>query len=210
MWCVARSTSGRASHPPSGLVIGLVDYLDFLPADVLLDDLDVLDYLLADTDLLLDYGSFLDHDLFLDHRNHDLLFPDLRCGRSFFPCRGSFDGYTLHGYLDALLGHGEALPLGTHAFAHPHLSSLALTRLDADLLLRAPHPDVIFFMAGHIWRRVGAPYLRRLACAGEESTGNSPLLCVEPVVNAHPSLELGRNLVFVAQARRALHQASGV
>src|SRR5215210_5474747 len=105
----------------------LVDYLDLLPANVFLDNLDVLDDLLADADLLLYHRPLLNYDLFFD---------DLRRVGDFVSYgHGSFDGYTLHGYLDALLGHGEALPLGTHPFAHQHLSSLTLPRLDPDLLL---------------------------------------------------------------------------
>src|SRR5215208_2968537 len=187
----------------SCIATGLVVYLDLFPADVFFHDLHFLDDSLADADLLFYHRPFFDHDLFLDHGNHDLFFPDLRRGGGFV----CFDGYMLHAYLDAFLRHSVALRLGTHPFAHPYLSSLALPRFDPDLLLRAPHPEVVFFMAGYIWCRVSTPCLRRLGC---ESTGTSPLLCAESEVNAHPPLELGRNLVFVAQARRCLHQAPGV
>src|SRR5215208_63613 len=153
----------------SCIATGLVVYLDLFPADVFFHDLHFLDDSLADADFLFYHRPFFDHDLFLDHGNHDLFFPELRRGGGFVPLRhGSFAGYTLHAYLDMLLRHVEALPLGPHPFAHPHLSSLALPRLDPDLLLRAPHPDVVFFMAGHIWRRVSPPFLRRLGCAGVE------------------------------------------
>src|SRR5215212_3858920 len=196
----------------SCIATGLIVYLDLFPADIFLHDLHFLDDSLADADLLLYHRPFFDHDLFLDHGNHDLFFPDLRRGGGFVSFRpSSFDGHTLHAYLDTLFRHGEALPLGTHPFAHPHLSSFALPRLDRDLLFRAPYSHVVFcIMAGHIWRRVSTPCLRRLGCAGVESTPTSPVLCVEPKVKAHPSLELGRNLLFVAQAWCCLHQAPGV
>src|SRR5215207_2100493 len=113
--------------------MGLVLDLDLLLADVLLDDLDVFDDLLAYPDLLLHHGPLLHHDLFLHDRNDDLFL-----GGSAF-----FHGYALHGYLGALSGDLDPLPLGTHALADPHRPRLALAPADKDLLLRTPHADLV-------------------------------------------------------------------
>src|SRR5918997_3257505 len=57
--------------------LGLVLYVDLLAPYVLLDDLLVLDDVLADPYLLLDHRPLLYYNLFLDHRYLDLVFADL-------------------------------------------------------------------------------------------------------------------------------------
>src|SRR5215217_5294311 len=106
--------SGARGCPLDVVALGLVVYLDLLSADVLLYYLRILDNLLADADLLPDHGPLLDDHLFLDDRHHYLLFfffffSDLRA------CAFPLDyGDALDGYLHALLGHDDALPVGTH------------------------------------------------------------------------------------------------
>src|SRR5215212_4737152 len=191
--------------------MGLVVDLDLLLADVLLDYLDVFDDLLADADLLLHHGPFFDHELFLDHRNDDLFFPDLRRGGDLFSGGVAFfDGYTLDGYLGALFGHLEALPLGAHELANTHRPGFALAPSDQDLFLRAPHPDLVILAARHARRRLSTSCPRPLhqAHVGGPAFGGPGFDAAcdrQGVVEPDPPLDLGGDLFVVAQARRGLH-----
>src|SRR5919107_1016739 len=69
-------TSVAASAARGGGVLDV--YLFF--ADVLFDDLLVLDHVLADPQLLLDHRTLLDHNLFLYHRHGELVLADLGLG----------------------------------------------------------------------------------------------------------------------------------
>jgi hypothetical protein len=90
---------------------------DVLAANISLDDLGLLDYLLADTDRFLDHRSLLDHHSFLYHGDSYLVFPNLRPGN--LPLRRR-DGLLLdwdafQGYLHTLLGSHDAFPVGPPA-----------------------------------------------------------------------------------------------
>src|SRR5215211_6917689 len=56
---------------------GRVFDVDLFLADILLDDLLVLDHVLANPQLFLDHRMLLDHNLFLNHRHTDLVLADL-------------------------------------------------------------------------------------------------------------------------------------
>src|SRR5918995_6958807 len=69
---------GRCSARSPNRSLGPILYVDLLLAHVLLNNLLVLDSVLADPKLLLDHGALLGDDLFLYHRHRDLVLADLR------------------------------------------------------------------------------------------------------------------------------------
>jgi hypothetical protein len=131
-----------------GTVFGLFLDLDLLAPDLLLDDLGVLDDVLADVDLLLDHRALLDHHLFLYNGDDYLVLTDLR--PEALPLRRRslpFDGDALYRHLHALLGHNEPLPIGSHAFAYPHGAGFALAGVDPEFFLRAAYLELFFALA---------------------------------------------------------------
>src|SRR5215207_4245925 len=203
------------------VTLGLVVYVYLLAPYVLLNHLRVLYDLRADSQLLLHHSPLLDDHLFFGDRHHYRVFPDLRaCG---FPLHNRD---ALHRYLRALLGHDDPLPVGAHALTHPHRPGLALASTDLELLLRAAYPELFTFPLGLASadtlggrrdgrgsprRARGAALLRKLCLAAVVGAVAAPALgaweVLEPVVPAHPFLELGRQLLAPTQARCRLHHA---
>src|ERR687893_2524441 len=97
----------------------LVIDVDLFLAHVLLDDLLVLDDVLADSQLFLDHRTLLDDDLFLGHRHHDLVLADL--GLRGLP---TLDRHPLDADLLVPSGHGDLLTVGPHPLAHVDLPCL--------------------------------------------------------------------------------------
>src|SRR5215207_4541903 len=131
-------TLGRfpCSSPPPRR--GSVLYLYLLAPDVLLDYLLVLDGVLADPYLFLDYRAFLDDDLILGHRHRDLVLADL-CLRSF----PALDWHPLYADLLVSGGHPYLLALGSNILANPHLTGFALSGAGAKLCFGALYPKLL-------------------------------------------------------------------
>src|SRR5215203_3509176 len=123
------------SSPPSRR--GRVLYVYLLAPYVLLDYLLVLDDVLANSQLFLDYGPFLDDNLILGHRHSNLVLADL-CLRSL----SALDRHPLHADLFVSGGHPYLLAVGSHILAHPHLTGFALSGASPKLFFGALYPKL--------------------------------------------------------------------
>jgi hypothetical protein len=112
--------------------------VDLFAANVLLDDLLVLDYLLAQANLLLDHRPFLDDDLFLDYRHPDFVVADLDLG--VLPV---LDRHPLSVDLLPLFGNGETLVVGPYLLAHAYAPGLAFASTSSELFLNPLHPKLV-------------------------------------------------------------------
>src|SRR5215208_7233511 len=162
---------------------GLVLYLYFLAPYVLLDNLRVLNNVLADTDLFLYDRALLHNDLFLYDRYNDLVLADLSL-RSL-----SGERHPLHVHLFPLDGHLYLLMLGADSLAHPEGAGLALLGADPELLLGALHPELLFVgRAGGACRAL--PFRSGRPDAGASLGGTAivraigPALCSSPLCGA--------------------------
>src|SRR5215216_4011977 len=120
---------------------GRVFDVDLFLADILLDDLLVLDHVLANPQLFLDHRMLLDHNLFLNHRHTDLVLADLGL-RSLPPLyRHPLDG-------DLLVpgGYPYLLAVGPHPLAHVKGPGLALAGAGLKLFLGPLHPQLVLVL----------------------------------------------------------------
>src|SRR5215216_1860146 len=120
---------------------GRVFDVDLFLADILLDDLLVLDHVLANPQLFLDHRMLLDHNLFLNHRHTDLVLADLGL-RNLPPLyRHPLDG-------DLLVpgGYPYLLAVGPHPLAHVKGPGLALAGAGLKLFLGPLHPQLVLVL----------------------------------------------------------------
>src|SRR5215216_2873760 len=201
--------------------LGSIVDVHLLLAHVPLDDLFVLDHVLAHPYLLLNHGALLD-DLLLAHRHKELLLADL--GLRGFP---TLDWHPFDAHFLAPLGHPDALAVGPHPFAHLHRAGLALAGAYPQLLLGPLHLEFV-----PVDRVAAAPPVRatrtRVAAplgdfsmpvvkpspvgvvlaVGAPVRGTPP--AVQPVVFAHPLLVLGRYLLVLVKGGAFLDSALGL
>src|SRR5215204_3316623 len=131
-------TLGRfpCSSPPPRR--GSVLYVYLLAPYVLLDYLLVLDDVLANSQLFLDYGPFLDDNLILGHRHRNLVLADL-CLRSL----SALDRHPLHADLFVSGGHPYLLAVGSNILADPHLTGFTLSGAGPKLFFGALYPKLL-------------------------------------------------------------------
>src|SRR5215203_3506267 len=131
-------TLGRfpCSSPPPRR--GSVLYVYLLAPYVLLDYLLVLDDVLANSQLFLDYGPFLDDNLVLGHRHRNLVLADLGL-RSL----SALDRHPLHANLFMSGGYPYLLAVGSNILADPHLTGFALSGAGSKLFFGALYPKLL-------------------------------------------------------------------
>src|SRR5215217_2226396 len=118
--------------------LGSVVNVHLLLTHVPLDDLFVLDHILAHPYLLLDHEALLDNDLLLGHRHKELVLADLGLGG--IP---PVDRHPLDVHLLAPLGHPDPLAVSAYPFADLHGTGLALAGADPQLLLGPLDPEFV-------------------------------------------------------------------
>src|SRR5215216_8029940 len=174
--------------------------LDFylLTPYVVLDDLRVLHYVLADADLFLDHRALAYNDLFLGHRHHNLVLTDLGL-RSL-----AFYGHPLHAYLLVAGRDLYVLAVCTNTLTDLQLTGLALAGACGELFLCPLHPElVLVFEVGAIGhaRRLGS-LLGVVALIGAAALGRGAAL--EAVVGIDLVLELRRDLPVIVEGGAVL------
>src|SRR5215212_7439512 len=108
------------------------------PGSVLYDYLFVLDGVLANPYLFLDYRAFLDDDLILGHRHSDLVLADLSL-RSL----SALDRHPLYADLLVPSGYRDLLAVSSHILANPNLTGFALSSASPKLFFGALYPKLI-------------------------------------------------------------------
>src|SRR5829696_211298 len=131
-------TLGRfpCSSPPPRR--GSVLYVYLLAPYVLLDYLLVLDNVLANSQLFLDYGPLLDDNLVLGHRHSNLVLADL-CLRSL----SALDRHPLYADLFVSGGYPYLLAVGPDILADPHLTGFALSGASPKLFFGPLYPKLL-------------------------------------------------------------------
>src|SRR5215210_7464952 len=136
-----RLANGLPGEHPPGLLpsapLGVVLYIHLFAPHVLLDDLPLVDDVLADADLLFYHWLFLDHDLVLDYWYGYLLGPYLGLGRP------AADRHPLDADLLATGRHLYALTVGADALADVDATYLALAGPRKQFFFATLDPELI-------------------------------------------------------------------
>src|SRR5215217_4659562 len=167
--------------------LGSIVDVHLLLAHVPLDDLFVLDHVLAHPYLLLNHGALLDDDLLLAHRHKELLLADL--GLRGFP---TLDWHPFDAHGLALAGAYPQLLLGPL-----HLEFVPVDRVAAAPPVRATRTRVAAPLGDFSMPVVKPSPVGVVLAVGAPVRGTPPV--VQPIVFAHPLIVLGRYLLVLVK-----------